>query len=183
MDHEEIFSLMMDALDGELLDDGKQDLEIHLRACPECNREWLALTAIDRLFRSTPALSPAADFAQRTVALLPNRKARLWAISTIYGLILLSGLVPVLLVVFIIGRLGPVLSQPALVQSVLQSIQTTTQVGQTILSALLNSAGEVLLQQPTIIGWLMVMVGVVFLWGGVYRQLSMITSNSLGAKR
>lgn len=183
MEHEEIFSLMMDALDGELLDDTKHDLEIHLRACPPCSREWQALSAIDRLFRSTPALSPAADFAQRTVALLPSRRARLWAISAIYGLILLSGLIPVLLGVFLIGRLGPILSQPALVQSVLQSVQSTTQVGQTILSALLNSAGEALLQQPTIIGWLMVMVGVVFLWGGVYRQLSMITSNTMGAKR
>ena len=97
MEHEDVFSLMMDALDGELLDNSKQDLEVHLRACPECNREWQALLAIDRLFRHTPALSPAAGFAQRTVAMLPNRKARLWAISAIYGLVLLSGLIPVLI--------------------------------------------------------------------------------------
>ena len=178
MEHEEVFSLMMDALDGELLDDGRQNLEVHLRACPECNREWQALMAIDRLFRHTPALSPAADFAQRTIARLPNRKARLWAISTIYGVVLLSGLIPLLLGVLIISRLGPVLSQPALVQSVLQSIQTTAQVFETILFALLNSAGEVILQQPALIGVLLVMMGVVFLWGGVYRQLSMVTTNS-----
>jgi anti-sigma factor RsiW len=178
MEHEDVFSLMMDALDGELFDSGRQDLEVHLRACPECNREWQALLAIDRLFRHTPALSPAVGFAQRTVARLPNRKARLWAISTIYGLVLLSGLIPVLLGVLIISRLGPVLSQPALMQSVLQSIQTTAQVVETILFALLNSAGEVVLQQPTLIGWLLVMMGVVFLWGGVYRQLNTITTSS-----
>lgn len=178
MEHENIFSLMMDALDGELLDSGKEDLEVHLRACPECNREWQALLAIDRLFRHTPALAPAAGFAQRTVARLPNRKARLWAISAIYGLVLLSGLIPVLLGVLVISRLGPILSQPALVQSVLQSIQRTAQVFETILFALLNSAGEMVLQQPTMIGWLLVMVGVVFLWGGVYRQLSTITPSS-----
>ncbi len=178
MEHEDVFSLMMDVLDGELLDNSRQDLEVHLRACPECNREWQALLAIDRLFRHTPALSPAAGFAQRTVARLPNRKARLWAMSTIYGLVLLSGLVPVLLGVLIVGRLLPILSQPALVQSVLQSIQMTTQVVETILFALLNSTGEVILQQPTLIGWLLVMMGVVFLWGGVYRQLSSITPNS-----
>ena len=178
MEHEDVFSLMMDALDGELLDDGRQDLEVHLRACPECNREWQALMAIDRLFRHTPALSPAAGFAQRTVARLPNRQVRLWAISAIYGLILFSGLIPVLLAVLIISRLAPVLSQPALVESVLHSIQTTAQVIETILFALLNSAGEVALQQPTVIGWLLVMMGVVFLWGGVYRQLNTITPKS-----
>lgn len=182
MEHEDVFSLMMDALDGELLDEGRQDLEVHLRACPKCNREWQALMAVDRLFRSTPALSPAADFAQRTVAMLPSRRARLWAISTIYGLILLSGLIPLMIIAAVIGRLIPVLSQPALVQSVWQSLQTTAEVTQTILFALLNSAGEAVLQQPTIIGWLLVMVGIVFLWGGVYRQLSVITSSSMGAE-
>lgn len=178
MEHEEFLTVMMDTLDGELANNRKQDLEAHLRACPECNREWQALLAIDRLFRHTPALSPAVGFAQRTIVRLPNRKVRVWAISAIYGLVLLSGLIPVLLTILAINRLGPVLSQPALVQSVMQSLQTIMQVGGTILSALLNGAGEMILQQPTLIGWLMVMFGIVFLWGGVYRQLSTVPSNS-----
>jgi anti-sigma factor RsiW len=172
MEHEEFITLMMDALDGELADSGKQDLEVHLRACPECNREWQALLAIDRLFRHTPALSPAAGFTQRTIARLPNRRVRVWAVSAIYGFVLLSGLVPILLSVLAITRLGPILTQPALVQSVTHSLQSIMQVSGTILSALLNSAGEMILQQPTLIGWLLVMFGIVFLWGGVYRQLS-----------
>jgi len=178
MEHEEVFTLMMDALDGELANNSKHDLEAHLRACPECSREWHALLAIDRLFRNTPALSPAAGFAHRTIALLPNRRVRIWAISAIYGLVLLSGIIPLLLGILAISKLGPILSQPALVQSLLQSLQTTLHVAGTILSALLNSAGEMILQQPTLIGWLLVMVGIVFLWGGVYRQLSNITANS-----
>lgn len=175
MEHEEIFALMMDALDGELAEIGKQDLESHLRACPECGREWQVLLAIDRLFRLAPALSPAAGFTQRTIARLPNRKARMWAISTIYGLVLFSGLIPVLIAILAISKLGPILSQPPLVQSVLHSLQSTVQVVGTILAALLNSAGEVILQQPALIGWLLVMVGIVFLWGGVYRQLSSVS--------
>ena len=178
MEHEDFITLMMDALDGELASDRKQELEVHLRACPECTREWQALLAIDRLFRHTPALSPAVGFAHRTIARLPNRKVRVWAISAIYGLVLLSGLVPVLLGILAVNRLGPILSQPALVQSVMQSLQTTAQVGGTLVSALLNSAGEMILQQPTLIGWLTVMIGIVFLWGGVYRQLSPMPSNS-----
>ena len=178
MEHEESFTLMMDALDGELASSRRQDLEAHLRACPECTREWQALLAIDRLFRLTPALSPAAGFVQRTIVRLPNRKVRVWAISAIYGLVLLSGLIPLLLGILAISRLGPILSQPALVQSVMESLQTTVQVGGTILSALLNSAGEMILQQPTLIGWLLVMAGIVSLWGGVYRQLNIMPSNS-----
>lgn len=183
MEHKEFITLMMDALDGELTDRSKQNLEVHLRACPECNREWQALLAIDNLFRHTPALSPALDFTQRTIARLPNRRVRVWAISAIYALVLLSGLVPVLLALLAITRLGPILSQPALVQSVLASIQTTLAVGGTILSALLNGMGQLISQQPSLIGWLMVMIGIVFLWGGVYRQLSTVPSNSLGAER
>jgi anti-sigma factor RsiW len=178
MEHEEYISLMMDALDGELASDRKRDLEVHLRACPECDHEWQALLAIDRLFRHTPALSPAAGFAQRTIARLPNRRVRVWAISAIYGLVLLSGLIPILLTILAITRLGPVLSQPALVQSIMQSVRTTVQVGTTIFLALLNAAGEMILQQPTLIGWLMVMIGIVFLWGGVYRQLSAAPTRS-----
>ncbi len=182
MEHEKFITLMMDALDGELASSGKQDLEAHLRACPECTQEWTALLAIDRLFRHTPALSPAVGFAQRTIARLPNRRVRVWAISAIYGMVLLSGLIPLLLGMLAISRLAPILSQPALVQSVLQSLQTTLQVIGTIFSALLNSAGQVVLQQPSLLGWLLVMVGIVFLWGGVYRQLSFIPSNSMGAE-
>lgn len=182
MEHEEFITLMMDALDGELASSRRQNLEAHLRACPECSREWHALLAIDRLFRHTPALSPAAGFVQRTIIRLPNRKVRVWAISAIYGLVLLSGLIPVLLGILAISRLAPILSQPALVQSVMGSLQTTVQVGGTILSALINSAGEIILQQPTLIGWLLVMIGIVSLWGGVYRQLSIVPSISLGAE-
>jgi hypothetical protein len=72
---------------------------------------------------------------------------------------------------------GNQFSQPSLVQSVLQSVQTTVHVAGTILAALLSSAGEVIMQQPTLIGWLLVMMGIVFLWGGVYRQLSTVSPN------
>jgi hypothetical protein len=40
-----------------------------------------------------------------------------------------------------------------------------------VIFALFNGVGEVIVQQPLIIGWLLVMAGIVFLWSGVYRQL------------
>jgi len=177
MKHEEIFTLMMDALDGELANENRQEMEAHLRACPDCMLEWQSLLAIDRLFRQSPTLSPAADFVERTVALLPNRRTRIWAVSAIYGLVLISGIIPILLGIFAFSRIIPVLTQPGLVQSILESLQSTWQVSITILSALLSGLGEAILQQPASIGWLMVMLGIVFLWSGVYRQLNTMTFN------
>jgi anti-sigma factor RsiW len=171
MEHENAYTLMMDALDGKLAEDHRNDLEAHLRACPPCMREWQAVLAIDALFRQTPALSPAAGFTQRTLARLPSRKYRIWTISAVYMMLLLAGTLPLLIGFWAVNRLGPVLSEPALVRGVLQSMEKVLQVSGTVLSALLSGAGELVQQQPAIIGWLLVMVGVVFLWGGVYRQI------------
>jgi len=171
MEHENAYTLMMDALDDELAVDRKDELDAHLRACPPCMREWQALLAIDTLFRQTPALSPAAGFTQRTLASLPNRRYRIWTIGAVYTLLLLAGTLPLLIGFWAVYRLGPVLSNPTLVHSVLQAMERVLQVSATVLSALLSGAGELVQQQPAVIGWLLVMIGVVSLWGGVYRQV------------
>jgi anti-sigma factor RsiW len=171
MEHDEIYTMMMDALDGELSATDHGELESHLRACLFCAREWQALLAIDALFRQTPALSPAVDFAQRTLARLPNRRYRLWIISAVYILLLLSGALPLLLVAWAVSRFGPIMSEPAAVPDLLASIERTLQVTGTVMRALLSAIGEFLIQQPAVPGWLLVMAGIVFLWSGIYQQL------------
>lgn len=171
MNHDDAFALMMDMLDGEASEIQVRELEAHLRACPDCSSEWRALIAIDTLFRQTPALSPAADFVEKTLARLPNRRMRIWAMGTIYGAILLGGLIPLALLALLGYRLMPVLSQPALVGSILESLQTTQRTAGIVLAALVSGAGEVLVQQPVYVGYLLVIAGIIFLWGGVYRRL------------
>lgn len=171
MEHDEIYTMMMDALDGELSASNRIELESHLRACPACVREWQTLLAIDMLFRQTPALSPAADFAQRTLARLPNRRYRIWAIVAVYVLLLLSGMLPLLLGIWAVSRFGPMVSEPTMVRNLLESLDKGLQVTGTVLRALLSAVGEFVVQQPSVLGWLLVMAGVVFLWSGVYRQL------------
>ena len=170
MDHENAYMLMMDALDGEIADDRQEKLEVHLRACPTCNREWQALLAIDLLFRQTPAVAPAADFAQRTLARLPNSRMRVWTMSVLYTLLLLGGTLPMLLGLWIYNRLGPTLSEPTLWRTLWQSLSGMFQVAITVLGAGLRGAGEFVVQQPAIVGWLLVLVGLVSLWGGVFQQ-------------
>ena len=105
---ENAYSLMMEALDGELSATGWAELESHLRVRPELAQEWQALQAIDQLFRSTPALSPAADFTQRTLARLPNRRTRLWFVASLYVLLLVVGLIPVLFIGWLAAQSNPV---------------------------------------------------------------------------
>lgn len=171
MEHEETYLLMMDALDGELVESDHVELEAHLRACPSCRQEWQALLAVHTLLQQTPALSPAVDFAQRTLARLPNRRVRLWALTSIYALLLLGGILPIALGVWLAFILRPVLSEPTILSSISQSIGQALQVMGTIATALLAGLGEMIVQQPAIVGWLLVLLGIISVWGGVSRQL------------
>lgn len=171
MDHENAYMLMMDALDGELVDDRQENLEAHLRACPSCNREWQALLAVELLFRQTPAVVPPPDFALRTLARLPNARARVLTLSALYALLLLGGTLPMLLGFWIYNALGPTLSEPTLWLTLWQSLSSMFQVAVTVIGAGLRGAGEFVVQQPAVLGWLLVLVGLVSLWGGVLQQL------------
>lgn len=174
MEHEEAYILMMEALDGELSDSGRHALEQHLHLCPLCSREWNAIQAIDSLLRQTPALAPAAGFTHRTLARLPNRRYRLWLISGLYGLLLVSGFIPVIILVWLLISFGPAVSQPALVRSLFESAGQVLPLLLAVLNGLwhgLSGLGTVFAQQPAIGGWLLIMAGLVALWGSMYSQL------------
>ncbi len=171
MEHEDFYEQMMDALDGELAAAEQLALESHLRACPPCMQEWQAIAAIDALFRRSPMFSPAAGFTQRTIARLPNRRVRMWAMGTIYVTVLLSGLLPILLLLLAAIFLVPVVQEPALVDSALQLLTKGGQLVGVVLGGLFNGLEMLVAEQPAVVGWLLVMAGVVFLWNGVYRQM------------
>ena len=172
MEHEErYYTMMMSALDDELPVAERDELMAHLHTCPECGREWRALLAIDMLFRQTPLLMPAVDFATRTLALLPNRRMRVRALGALYGVLLLCGLVPLLLGVFLAVRYSTILSQPSLLEPVWSSLVGAGRVAATVVDALFAGAGRFVIEQPTVVGWLIILAGLVFLWGGVFQRL------------
>jgi len=175
MEHEEIAPLMMEALDGELAEERQRDLEAHLQSCEACAREWQAIQAIHKLFLQAPLLSPAADFTQRTLARLPNRRLRIYVTGAIYGLLLISGVVPLLVFIWLASQFAPIWNQPAFVGGLMQAGEQIWQLGQAVLNAGwqgLADLGALVGQQPAILGWLFLMIGVVFLWSGVYSQLT-----------
>ncbi len=171
MEHEEYYLLMMDALDGELAEGQHAQLESHLRTCLPCRQEWRALITIDQLFREAPILAPAANFAQRTLARLPNRRYRVWLIGAIYVVLLFSGALPLLVGTLVAQRYGAIVNEPGVLRSLLQSLAHTLEIVGTVASALLTAMGQFVLENPAMLGWLFVMVGAVALWGGVYQQL------------
>jgi predicted anti-sigma-YlaC factor YlaD len=171
MEHERYYALMMDALDGELSADNWVLLELHLTDCTACRREWHALVAIDRLLQQAPMLSPAAGFTQRTLARLPDHRYRIWLMGMMYTLLLLSGLVPLLAGAWLVQRAAAVISLPDLFWGLGQMLVVTGQVLLTVLNALGLGLGQLLSEQPAIIGTVLIMTGIVFLWGGIYQQL------------
>lgn len=174
MEHEESYTLMMAALDGELDDNGRRQLNQHLSACGNCALEWQSLTAVDQLFRSTPALQPAAGFTQRTLARLPSRSLRPWLLSVIYIVLLLSGLLPLVAIGVAIWLLGPALNEPVLLQGLGQGAAELWQVGGALVGAfgqIASHLGLLIGQQPALMGTLLMMIGVIVLWNGVYQQI------------
>jgi anti-sigma factor RsiW len=166
---------MMEALDGVLAEDRQRDLESHLMNCESCAREWQAIQAIHLLFLQAPILSPAADFTQRTLALLPNRRLRILVTASIYALLLASGIVPLAIFIWLVIQFAPALNQPAFMGGLLQAGGQVLELGRAAVNGCwqaLGTLGELVGQQPAILGWLFVMIGVVFLWGGVYSQLT-----------
>jgi anti-sigma factor RsiW len=174
MEHDEIYVLMMEALDGELDDSDCREMEAHLATCYSCAREWQAIQTIHQLFLQAPVLTPAADFTQRTLAALPNNAYRIWLIGAIYGFLLISGVLPLVIVGWVATRLAPAVTEPAFGRGLVQAGSQVVSLVSAVLGAFWQGLGglvQLLGQQPAILGWLFVMVGVVFLWGGVYRQM------------
>ena len=163
--------MMMSALDDELPAAERDELMAHLGVCTDCGREWRALLAIDMLFRQTPLLMPAVDFATRTLGLLPDRRVRVRALGALYGFLLLCGLVPLLLGVFLAARYASILSEPSLLSHVWTALVGAGRVATTVVGALFDGAGRFVVEQPVVIGWLIVLAGFVFLWGGVFQRL------------
>lgn len=171
----------MEALDGELSGAGWADLESHLRVRPDLAREWHAMQAIDQLFRSTPMLVPAADFAQRTLERLPNRRSRLWFVASLYVLLLVIGLIPVVFIGWLTVQFVPAIFEPAIVRGLVQAGSELVGVVGAVLLALFLGMGNYVRQQPAVLVSLLVMLGTVALWSGVYRQMvSAPTSRSTG---
>lgn len=167
-EHESAYALMMDALDGDL--SATDTLNIHLEQCIPCTREWYTLQAVDQLLRRAPIITPATDFAQRTIAQLPNQRHRLWSLSALYVFLLIGGLIPLILIGFLAIRFAPLVMEPSMVRMLWQPLVTIWGLAATISNALLIATTGFIRQQPALWGIALIMAGTIALSGEAYQR-------------
>ncbi len=168
---DDIIVLMMEALDGELPAAAEAELQAHLRARPELAAEWERMCAVDLLLRQAPLLAPSHGFVQRTMRHLPGARDRLWLGVLVYAFFLAAGVIPLIGLGWAAVQLIPALGQPALWSGLWQATLALLNAVGVILGALAVGAGQLVAEQPATIGWLLLMVFVVLLWGGVFNRL------------
>jgi anti-sigma factor RsiW len=167
-EHESAYALMMDALDGDLSTQGA--LNAHLQQCVPCAREWHTLQAVDQLLRHAPIITPATDFAQRTIARLPNQRHRLWSLSALYVFLLIGGIIPLILIGFLAIRFAPLVMEPSMARVLWEPLVTIWGLAATVSNALLIAATGFIRQQPALWGIVLIMAGTIALSGEAYQR-------------
>ena len=75
-DLDRIYALMMDALDGPLSSEEQGQLDSAFLPHPELAAEWQAILMVDALLLEAPTVAPPNRFAARTIARVPDWRAR-----------------------------------------------------------------------------------------------------------
>ena len=147
MVHKPYHAWMQALLDGALAAPARVQLEEHLAGCQNCQANWAALSAVDRLFKAAPMAAPRGGFAGRFKARQAQRRARprlVWgAVALGCGAVAASAVV-VPLGVALIWSLLRVAQQPATFVALTAGTSATVDFANTVFDALLI-AGRALL--------------------------------------
>lgn len=140
------------ALDGKLSPAEQVDWERHLSECSRCRAEWSALSQLEMVLRSVPALVPPAGLAQKAtmMAVTARRQRRLWmllGISCLTVLLVVGALVALGTAYWDFSHLlsAIVFSKDVLLQALVRTFVGLTVVGRSFSPLVLASAGVVLL--------------------------------------
>lgn len=116
---------MNNALDHSLSEEELAELQAHFEAVPEAVEEWEQLRRTDELLRTTPKVSPSADFARRVMEAiaalpLPGFAKRDLSVGLALGLAAAAALaIPVLVVALFL--LLSVITNPGTISTLLQA--------------------------------------------------------------
>lgn len=163
-----MMTLMMEALDGELTEMESAELGDYLQRDPAVAQEWRAMLAVDTLFRLTPSLTPPHSLVNRTLARLPDTGANRWVVGALFVMLLLLGLTPLVIFFWFSAQTG----SSSLPELSTGSANQLVMLLQTLLRAALSVLADVVREQPVVLGWLTVMLGIVLSWRTLYRQLT-----------
>lgn len=168
---DDLMAFMMDALDGTLSANDQHVLTTQLRHYPELAQEWEAMQLVDNLLLAAPMMAPPRHFATQTMACLPNLTMRRTVSAALFTVLFIGGLLPFL---FVAGLGVMLLGGGTAVFGLLDVLGNFGQFSALLLGAfgkLLLGMGNYMGEYPAVMGTFMVMLGSIFLWSGVYRQL------------
>ena len=162
MNEEQAFALMMDALDGVLDESDSAELNRYLTHHPDLAAEWDAMQAVDNLLRESPPAVVPTNFSERTLARLPNPRARRIFMAMFFILLFLGGLIPVALGIYTI-------SQGSLATAGID-LSGGFQVVRVLIIGISSAVRSLVVTQPVIYAWLTTMLLSILLWVQTYRS-------------
>jgi hypothetical protein len=128
------------------------------------------MQAVDRLLQAEPSVEPPADFVARTVARLPDVRVRLWWSSVAFMLLLFSGLLPLGGIVWAYVQYGGALVDASAAGIAWQTVRDLIQIVEVGALSFGVALRDAVTGQPFVVGWLVLLAGIVWTWRSVYRQ-------------
>lgn len=162
MNEQQAFALMMDALDGVLDDSDSAELTRYLEHHPELAQEWDALQSVDLLLRASPPVAAPVNFSERTLARLPNPRARRLFMALFFAMLFLGGMLPIALGIFTYSQGG--------FNEIGTNLEGTFQVLQVLFVGVTSSLRSLVVTQPVIYAWLATMLLSIVIWAQTYRN-------------
>ena len=159
-EQEYIEALMMDAIDGTLSRSGQRELNRFLASDPSLAEELTAMQAVDSLFAEPQLLEPPAAFVENTMAHLPNLTVRKWTTGLLSALLIMLGLAPLALIIFLFSNLSAQTVILELTEAILSGVAQ-------LLTGLIGSVTN----QPATLAVPVIMFSSMFLWYALYRRM------------
>jgi anti-sigma factor RsiW len=176
MTHKLYLDWMQLALDDELPEARRLELDAHLGACAECAGKWEALRQVGYLFAAAPHAAPRRGFSTRFQARLAQQRARphaFWgALALGLGAVGAAALV-VPLGVTVLWSAVQVVGQPAVSAAFFSGVNATTNVLATLAGALFvagRALANTALPNPWVWAAALAALSLTLLWAVLFRR-------------
>ncbi|MEM7291676.1 MAG: hypothetical protein AAF412_15120 [Pseudomonadota bacterium] len=162
MNEQQAFALMMDALDGVLDDSESTKLNQYLSNHPDLANEWEALQSVDLLLRASPPVAAPVNFTERTLARLPNPRARRIFMAFFFLMLLLGSILPIAFGIYTYSEGG--------FSDISANLAGTFQVLRVLFVGMTSAIQSLVVTQPVVYAWLATMLLSILVWAQTYRS-------------
>lgn len=156
-EEDNVYALMLDALDGELTAAQEEELASYFQKYPDLATEFelMGENTFDFATVQVSLASPSALFVEETIAYLPNLRLRRYVMASLAILLMVATVLPVAGLLLLLANASLEL----------------VEVFVSGLAQLVYEAGYSVLTQPVFIAIIGFMLGSILLWSTMYRRL------------